>query len=104
MSEEVERTGLEPVTFGLQSRDGHDDGRRRPTTEPARRHKPCGLAGTSLAQPSRSRKAGRRDVLAFIWRRRRPSARAGAGTVPGLRVAGYLGRSPRETAAYPPLR
>jgi hypothetical protein len=41
----MERTGIEPVTSGLQSRVGLDDVERRPATSEAQSHKPCGIAG-----------------------------------------------------------
>jgi hypothetical protein len=39
----MERTGIEPVTSGLQSREGGDDARRRSMTIGPQRHKPRGV-------------------------------------------------------------
>jgi hypothetical protein len=50
----VERTGIEPVTSGLQSREGRNDAERRSATSEAQSHKPCGIAGTSAAWASRA--------------------------------------------------
>jgi hypothetical protein len=60
----MERTGIEPVTSGLQSREGLDDVGRRPATSEAQSHKPCGIAGSSTAWQAERGHAGG----AMFWR------------------------------------
>jgi hypothetical protein len=49
MSEKVERTGIEPVTSGLQSRVGARASRRRGTTNGAQPGMGSGIAAASAA-------------------------------------------------------